>query len=73
MLFLWYNNYRKKESGTNRRKRYTMFTYIVEIAVPGDKFWTLEKIRANSKEEAKAELIKAYGEDAFFGHIKEGY
>lgn len=50
-----------------------MFTYIVEIAVPGDKFWTLEKIRANSKEEAKAELIKAYGEDAFFGHIKEGY
>ena len=50
-----------------------MFTYIIEIAVPGDTFWTLEKVRANSTEEAKAELIKVYGKDAFFGYIKEGY
>jgi hypothetical protein len=50
-----------------------MFTYIIEIAVPGDKFWTLEKVRATSLEEAKADLIKAYGEEAFFGHAKEMY
>jgi hypothetical protein len=50
-----------------------MFTYIIEIAVPGDKFWTLEKVRATSLEEAKADLIKAYGEEAFFGYAKEMY
>lgn len=50
-----------------------MMTYIIEIAVPGDTFWTLEKVRANSLEEAKAELIKSYGEDAFFGYSKAVY
>lgn len=50
-----------------------MMTYIIEIAVPGDTFWTLEKVRANSLEEAKAELIKSYGKDAFFGYSKAVY
>lgn len=50
-----------------------MMTYIIEIAVPGDTFWTLEKVRANSLEEVKAELIKSYGKDAFFGYSKAVY
>lgn len=50
-----------------------MMTYIIEIAVPGDTFWTLEKVRANSLEEAKAKLIESYGKDAFFGYSKAVY
>lgn len=50
-----------------------MMTYIIEVATPTMKFWELEKVRANSLEEAKASLIKAYGEDAFFGYIKAVY
>ena len=50
-----------------------MMTYIIEIAVPGDAFWTLEKVRANSLAEAKAELLKSYGKEAFFGYSKAVY
>ena len=50
-----------------------MMTYIIEIAIPEMSFWTLEKVRANSLEEAKAELSKAYGEEAFFGYSKAVY
>ena len=56
-----------------KRGIYSMMTYILEIAIPGDTFWTLEKIRANSIEEAKNELRKVYGNNAFFGHIKATY
>ena len=48
-------------------------TYIIEVATPKDAFWTLEKVRATSLEEAKAELIKSYGKDAFFGYCKAVY
>ena len=47
-----------------------MKTYLIEIAIPTDTQWTLEKVRANSLEEAKAELLQAYGTDAFFGYTK---
>lgn len=50
-----------------------MMTYIIEVATPGDTFWTLEKVRANSLEEAKASLAKSYGKDAFFGYSKAIY
>lgn len=50
-----------------------MMTYIIEIAKPGDAFWTLEKVRANSLDEAKAELLKSYGKEAFFGYSKAVY
>lgn len=48
-----------------------MNTYLIEIATPVDTFWTLEKVCANSLAEAKAKLLQAYGEDAFFGYAKE--
>ena len=50
-----------------------MMTYIIEIALPTDSFWTLEKVRANSLEEAKAFLIEKYGKNAFFGYSKATY
>lgn len=50
-----------------------MMTYLVEIASIQDSFWTLEKCRANSKEQAIIELKKVYGEDAIIGHIKATY
>ena len=50
-----------------------MMTYIIEVATPEMSFWTLEKVRANSLEEAKAELSKAYGEKTFFGYSKAVY
>ena len=50
-----------------------MMTYIIEIAVPGDTFWTLEKRRAASLEAAKAELLEIYGAEAFFGYCKATY
>jgi hypothetical protein len=36
-------------------------------------FWELEKVRANSLEEAKEFLIERYGADAFFGYSKAVY
>lgn len=50
-----------------------MMTYIIEIAQPTDTFWTLEKRRANSLEEAIAELKEVYGKDAIIGHTKCTY
>lgn len=50
-----------------------MMTYIIEVATPAMSFWELEKVRANSLEEAKAELRRSYGEDAFFGYSKAVY
>lgn len=50
-----------------------MMTYIIEVATPEMSFWVLEKVRANSLDEAKATLVKAYGEDAFFGYCKAVY
>lgn len=50
-----------------------MMTYIIEVANPSMKFWELEKVRANSLEEAQAELRKAYGKDTFFGYSKAVY
>jgi hypothetical protein len=50
-----------------------MYTFLIEVAIPGDSFWTLEKVRADSADEAKAELLASYGENAFFGHIKQTY
>ena len=54
----------------NEREVKTMKVYLIEIAIPTDIEWTLEKVRANSLEEAKAELLQAYGTDAFFGYAK---
>ena len=54
----------------NEREVKIMKTYLIEIATPTDTQWTLEKVRANSLEEAKAELLQAYGTDAFFGYAK---
>mgnify|MGYP006969169535 CR=1 FL=1 len=50
-----------------------MMTYIIEIAQPTDTFWTLEKRRANSLEEAIAELKEVYGKDAIIGYTKCTY
>lgn len=52
-----------------------MYSFLIEVAIPGDSFWTLEKVRADSAEEAKAELLASpnYGKDAFFGYIKQTY
>lgn len=50
-----------------------MMTYIIEIATPTDTKWTLEKRRANSLEEAIAELKEVYGEDALIGYAKAVY
>jgi hypothetical protein len=65
---VWYNIIRKKERGTPH-----MMTYIIEIAQPTDTFWTLEKRRANSLEEAIAELKEVYGKDAIIGYTKCTY
>jgi hypothetical protein len=50
-----------------------MMTYIIEVATPAMSFWELEKVRANSLDEAKAFLVERYGEDAFFGYSKAVY
>lgn len=50
-----------------------MMTYIIEVATPAMSFWELEKVRANSLDEAKAFLVEKYGEDAFFGYSKAVY
>ena len=50
-----------------------MMTYIIEIASVGNTFWTLEKCRAESLEEALTELRKSYGEDALIGYTKAVY
>jgi hypothetical protein len=50
-----------------------MMTYIIEVATPAMPFWELEKVRANSLDEAKAFLVERYGEDAFFGYSKAVY
>ena len=47
-----------------------MMTYIIEIAKSTDTFWTLEKRRATSLEEAIAELKEVYGKDAIIGYTK---
>jgi hypothetical protein len=65
---VWYNIIRKKERGIPQ-----MMTYIIEIAQPTDTFWTLEKRRANSLEEAIAELKAVYGKDAIIGYTKCTY
>ena len=51
----------------------TMMTYIIEVATPAMPFWELEKVRANSLDEAKAFLVEKYGADAFFGYSKAVY
>ena len=50
-----------------------MMTYIIEVATPAMSFWELEKVRANSLNEAKAFLVERYGADAFFGYSKAVY
>ena len=50
-----------------------MMTYIIEVATPAMFFWELEKVRANSLDEAKAFLVERYGADAFFGYSKAVY
>ena len=50
-----------------------MMTYIIEVATPAMSFWELEKVRANSLEEAKAYLREVYGPNAFFGYSKAVY
>ena len=51
----------------------TMMTYIIEVATPAMSFWEVEKVRANSLDEAKAFLVERYGADAFFGYSKAVY
>ena len=48
-------------------------TYIIEVATPAMSFWAVEKVRANSLDEAKACLVAKYGVDAFFGYCKAVY
>ena len=50
-----------------------MMTYIIEVATPAMSFWELEKVLANSLDEAKAYLAKVYGEGVFFGYAKAVY
>lgn len=50
-----------------------MYTYLIEIATPQMSFWEVEKVRANSLEEAKAFLVERYGAEAFFGYAKAQY
>jgi len=50
-----------------------MMTYIIEVATPAMSFWEVEKVRANSLDEAQAFLRERYGADAFFGYAKAVY
>ena len=50
-----------------------MMTYIIEVATPVMSFWEIEKVRANSLDEAKAFLVERYGASAFFGYSKAVY
>lgn len=48
-------------------------TYIIEIAEANASGITIEKCKANSKEEAINELKKAYGDNCIIGYIKATY
>jgi hypothetical protein len=64
-----------KGKPTNKyiREVNTMYTYLIEIATPQMSFWEVEKVRANSLEEAKTFLVERYGAEAFFGYAKALY
>ena len=48
-----------------------MNTYLIEVTNLRMTFWEYETIKANSIEEAKAELRKIYGKKILFGYIEK--